>query len=293
MSKFCRRALAALLTLALLAGVPAGVFALRPDWGYRVASRVRAFGADHPLEPYTPAETVQFTPSALTDTLLLVNAGHPLPADFAPTLTEYADTGLEMHPALADAYAALAAAVLAETGETLLIRDAYRSRAEQEAVYAADPAVAALPGTGEHEAALALDLCVSGYGGMAFLKTAAGRWVSDNARQFGLIIRYPDGAEDETGIPYEPWHVRYVGAPHAEIITAGGLTLEGYIEALTPGEFWRFGDWCISRQPLGTSYAVPAGAADVTAAPDNTGHTILTCRLKTGSLSEGAVGAAD
>ncbi len=279
MSKFCRRTFAVLLVLALLIVLPAGVFTIRPDWGYRAAARVRALGADNPLEPYTPAETVQITPDALTDTLLLVNADRPLPADFAPTLTEYRDTGLEMHPALADAYAALAAAVLAETGETLLIRDAYRSRAEQEAVYADDPALAAIPGTGEHEAALALDLCVSGYGGMAFLKTAAGRWVGDHAWRFGLIIRYPDGAEDETGIPYEPWHVRYVGAPHAELITVGGLTLEGYLAALTPGCFWQYGDWIITRQPMGTSYALPTEATVVSAAPDNTGHVVITCRM--------------
>lgn len=278
MSKSFRRAMGALLVLALIAALPLSLFTLRPDWGYRMTAYIRTAGADNPLTPCILAETVQVAPERLTDTLLLVNADHPLPADFVPTTTEYAGTGFAMHIALADAYAALADAVRLETGETLLIRDAYRSRAEQEAVYADDPALAAVPGTGEHEAALALDLCVRGYGGMAFLKTAAGRWVGDNAWRFGFIIRYPAGAEDETGIPYEPWHVRYVGAPHAAVIAEGGLTLEGYINALTPGCFWQYGDYIITRQPMGTGYTIPAGAAEITAAPDNTGHVILTCR---------------
>ena len=35
--------------------------------------------------------------------------------------------------------------------------------------------------------------------------------------------------EHITGIAYEPWHYRYVGLPHSERISAGGLTLEEYL----------------------------------------------------------------
>lgn len=281
MAKSVRRAAAALMLLLALLAVGAAILLLRPDWGYRAGAWMRRWGADNPLTPWSPAQTVRYVPDDgdATDTLLLINAEHPLPGDFAPITTEYRDTGLAMHPALADAYAALAGAAADATGQTLLIRDAYRSRAEQEAVYAADPTIAALPGTGEHEAGLALDLCISGYGGMAFLKTAAGRWVGDNAWRYGLVIRYPDGGEAETGIPYEPWHVRYVGLPHAEIMTAGAMTLEAYLAALTPGSFWRYGDWCISRQAVGEAYTLPAGAREITIAPDNTGYAVVTCRM--------------
>lgn len=42
------------------------------------------------------------------------------------------------------------------------------------------------------------------------------------------IERYPKGKENITGIAYEPWHFRYVGAPHAMIMRNTGDTLEEY-----------------------------------------------------------------
>ncbi len=47
---------------------------------------------------------------------------------------------------------------------------------------------------------------------------------------FGFILRYPLGKEHITKIAYEPWHFRYVGIPHAQIICENGLVLEEYIE---------------------------------------------------------------
>lgn len=281
MPKLIRRTTALLLVILALLAAGAAMFGLRPDWGYRAGAWLRRLGAENPLQAWSPAETVRYIPdgSEYTESLMLINAGHPLPSDFAPTVVEYRDTCFEMYPDLADAYAALSDAAADAVGQTLLIRDAFRSRVEQEAVYADDPTVAALPGTGEHEAGLALDLCVSGYGGMAFLKTDAGRWVGENAWRFGLIIRYPDGGKAETGIPYEPWHIRYVGAPHAEIMSTGAMTLEAYLATLEPGVFWRFGDWCISRQATGAAYTLPAGAREITIAADNTGYAVVTCRV--------------
>lgn len=52
------------------------------------------------------------------------------------------------------------------------------------------------------------------------------------AAEFGFILRYPLGKEHITKIAYEPWHFRYVGVPHAEIILKNGLVLEEYIEFL-------------------------------------------------------------
>lgn len=277
-----RRWLAAGLGLLILLVGVAAVFALRPDWGYRVRGWMRRASAELELAAYAPASVVEFSPGEgdLLDTLMLVNADYPLPEGYVPALVQgYNDSGYAMHPAMADALTDLTEAVLAETGELLFVRDGYRSRSEQVEMYAADPVLAALPGTSEHETGLALDICVPGYGGMAFLKTAAGRYVGDRAAAFGLIIRYPDGGKAETGIPYEPWHVRYVGLPHAAIMAEGCATFEGYLAALGVGGFWRWEAWILSRQPVGASYTVPAGAVDVTVAPDNTGHAVVVCRL--------------
>ena len=52
------------------------------------------------------------------------------------------------------------------------------------------------------------------------------------AARYGFILRYPAGKEAVTGIAHEPWHFRYVGAPHALIIEESGWTLEEYIAHL-------------------------------------------------------------
>ena len=50
--------------------------------------------------------------------------------------------------------------------------------------------------------------------------------------RFGFVERYPRDKEAVTGIGYEPWHFRYVGAPHAAIMRDNGLTLEEYHDFL-------------------------------------------------------------
>ena len=52
------------------------------------------------------------------------------------------------------------------------------------------------------------------------------------APDYGFILRYTKEKEAITGISEEPWHFRYVGVPHARIITDRGLCLEEYWEEL-------------------------------------------------------------
>lgn len=52
------------------------------------------------------------------------------------------------------------------------------------------------------------------------------------AAKYGFVLRYPSGKEHITKIGYEPWHFRYVGVPHAEIIEKNDFVLEEYIEFL-------------------------------------------------------------
>ncbi len=96
--------------------------------------------------------------------------------------------------------------------------------------------------TSEHNAGLAVDLtAISWTGGLVhdFDTTAAFDWYSTNCAKYGFILRYMEDKQDITGITYEPWHYRYVGEPHAEIIMNYGLSLEEYMAgAITPdGEF--------------------------------------------------------
>lgn len=50
------------------------------------------------------------------------------------------------------------------------------------------------------------------------------------APEYGFIERYAKDKEKITGISHEPWHFRYVGCPHAQIIVQNEFSLEEYIE---------------------------------------------------------------
>lgn len=92
--------------------------------------------------------------------------------------------------------------------------------------------VVALPGTSEHELGLALDIIDANYlqldeGQEA---TFTQQWLMENSWRYGFILRYPEGKSEVTGIIYEPWHYRYVGAEHAKEIYESGLCFEEWLE---------------------------------------------------------------
>ncbi len=82
------------------------------------------------------------------------------------------------------------------------------------------------PGTSEHNAGLAMDIC-SLY--QSFDETDEFRWLSENAADYGFILRYPEDKQDITKIIYEPWHWRYVGVDAAKEMKASGQCLEEYL----------------------------------------------------------------
>ncbi|MBE6820059.1 MAG: D-alanyl-D-alanine carboxypeptidase family protein [Ruminococcaceae bacterium] len=82
------------------------------------------------------------------------------------------------------------------------------------------------PGTSEHNAGLAMDIC-SLY--ESFEDTDEFRWLSENAADYGFILRYPKDKQDITKIIYEPWHWRYVGVEAAKAMKASGQCLEEYL----------------------------------------------------------------
>lgn len=95
--------------------------------------------------------------------------------------------------------------------------------------------IVAPPGTSEHHTGLAIDLSIK----------INGKYDRDNNEinnhvekyqaivpylsQYGFILRYPQGKEDITGYPYEPWHIRYVGKIPAKIMYENDWTLEEYL----------------------------------------------------------------
>ena len=109
-------------------------------------------------------------------------------------------------------------------------------------------------------------------------KSAAGRFVDTNCRDYGFIVRYPSYGEKQTGIPYEPWHLRYVGLPHSQIIMDEYLTLEEYIDLFELDSFYQYGSYLISHQSSPVVDA-PSGWKHVTVSEDNLGGYLFTWEL--------------
>ncbi len=85
----------------------------------------------------------------------------------------------------------------------------------------------------ESAAGNTIDLAVNAYGTtVAYDGNDAESWVIDNCYKYGYIVRFPKGKEAATGHAYCPWHLRYVGQPHAALMSTNGLCLEEYIEFL-------------------------------------------------------------
>lgn len=92
----------------------------------------------------------------------------------------------------------------------------------------------ALPGHSEHHTGLAVDLSIYYENGTSAEYDGTGpyKWINDNSYRYGFVLRYEQSKEDTTGIAYEPWHFRYVGIPHASLMTEKGLCLEEYVTYL-------------------------------------------------------------
>jgi len=121
----------------------------------------------------------------------------------------------------------------------------WRSKIEQEQIYTGSIAengedfttkYVALPGHSEHQTGLAVDVALA-QGEIDFIRphfpyTGICGDFRQAAGRHGFIERYPKGKEKITGIAHEPWHFRYVGTPHANLIEVMGITLEEYHQKL-------------------------------------------------------------
>ncbi|MGJ7910736.1 M15 family metallopeptidase [Neobacillus sp. LXY-1] len=183
---------------------------------------------------------------------VLVNKLNMLPEQYSPSDLVYPDIPFifekksskrEMRQEAAQAIEKLFASAKKD-GVPLLGVSAYRSHTAQKTLFnyyvnrdgiKAAQTYSALPGTSEHETGLAID--VTGSDGKCaaencFGSTKEAKWLARHAAEYGFIIRYPKGKETITGYQYEPWHLRYVGKTIAQKITARGITLEEYYNAI-------------------------------------------------------------
>jgi zinc D-Ala-D-Ala carboxypeptidase len=163
--------------------------------------------------------------------------------------------GLQLREEAALATVEMASAMSKEGIGTLTLNSGFRTYKNQQGLYnrtrdtrglAVAEKLSARPGHSEHQLGLAADFSARGQGCVilvCFGNTEAGRWLEENAHEYGFILRYPKGHRSITGFQYEPWHFRYVGVELAkEMKTKGIKTLE---------EFWE-----LESAP---DYATPAG----------------------------------
>lgn len=174
--------------------------------------------------------------------LILVNETHPLQheqkeSNLVCCLTEYPKILLKKKAAtmLTEIFH-----ILGCTHEIVPV-SGYRALQEQKTIY--DTSIkengreftgkfVAIPGCSEHQTGLAIDLAER-KAEIDFLRPdfpytgICGRF-RKIASKHGFVERYPSDGEHITKIAPEPWHFRYVGYPHSELMNQKNLTLEEY-----------------------------------------------------------------
>lgn len=84
------------------------------------------------------------------------------------------------------------------------------------------------PGHSEHQTGLAIDVYNKKENYTNFEKTEEFQWMKKHAHEYGFILRFPKGKENETGYQYESWHYRYVGKEIANYINNNNISFEEY-----------------------------------------------------------------
>lgn len=239
-------------------------------FGLSLISQPQAFGKQHEIikeqilrtEAKTSIVQAQSFDSFLYQRFLtdiagseavVVNKLRPLnPLDFAPLeMRELKSSeslenprSLKMVATAATALEALANEMFLAKAGQLFMNSGYRSYDYQLELFESKTEQYGLAGAlirsakaghSEHQTGLTMDVSVQAQGCaimQCFGETKGGKWLADNAWQFGFIVRYEDGTQAVTGYTYEPWHLRFVGKNIAKLYHEGDFsTLE---------EFWGY-----------------------------------------------------
>lgn len=175
--------------------------------------------------------------------LIVVNQWNELSEDYSVELTELSNgqkVDSRIYPHLQEMFDAARA-----EGIYPVVREGYWTREEQQEIlddkiqayinegysqWRAERTAkewVALPGTSEHQLAIAVDINVD----KSMCSNAeVYAWLAENAYKYGFILRYPPGKQEITGTSYEPWHYRYVGVEAAEDIYEQEICLEEYLK---------------------------------------------------------------
>lgn len=131
-----------------------------------------------------------------------------------------------------------------ESGLKLILESGYRSYGTQATSFAnylarnngVDDGTRSPAGASEHQSGMCADVLSVQYNNNneymneSFYQTPEAQWMEANCARYGFIIRYPADKADVTKVPYEPWHLRYVGRYIAGYIHVNGLSLEEFTD---------------------------------------------------------------
>lgn len=85
------------------------------------------------------------------------------------------------------------------------------------------------PGHSEHHAGLAIDMVIFAGGQQYYFpEYDLAAWLVENLPAYGFILRYTEAFQEVTKCAPEPWHYRFVGTPHAQLVTTMGIPFEEY-----------------------------------------------------------------
>jgi D-alanyl-D-alanine carboxypeptidase len=81
------------------------------------------------------------------------------------------------------------------------------------------------PGHSQHQLGTAIDFSTWDINYAlqpTFAETEAGRWLEQNAWQYGFVLSYTRNGEERSGYAYEPWHYRWIGRDLAAVLQRDG-----------------------------------------------------------------------
>jgi zinc D-Ala-D-Ala carboxypeptidase len=217
-----------------------------PSNGAANVSPTREFEASKGQET---KEQARKPPGSATcdDVSVLVDRSHALSRDYVPKdLVPLQDYGVPtlgsdvLRRGAAESLGYLVEGAAAD-GEELVVASAYRSYEEQQlaherlmSIFGADAdGMSAAPGHSQHQLGTAVDFtnATAGYQvWMPFAQTSAYWWLEHHAWEYGFVLAYPRGKEEQTGYQWEPWHYRYVGVEDAKRLEKSDLSLQEFLE---------------------------------------------------------------
>ncbi len=180
------------------------------------------------LIAYELADTINSDKVILNadDPLVLVNKDRHLPSDYVPKDMVQPNIQYRYSVSESETYMQSEAAIAIEKLFTAAKNDGILLNA----LKAYSKADSSDP---EHQTGLAIDVSSinANYStGSTFANSKEGKWLAENAYQYGFIIRYPKGKENVTGFEYDPSQVRYVGIELATYLYENNLALEEYFQ---------------------------------------------------------------